>query len=107
MIRELKLIYNIWKWHNKTFKDLPSDEQKRKLSREIYEFIEAKEKYIKAPSSKKGKYRFAVDEELADVIIAGINLLKYPDFFERVAVKHNINTHRTWKGNHHVSNKKY
>jgi hypothetical protein len=40
-------------------------------------------------------------EETADVIIAGLNLLKYPEIFERVAIKHSENTQRTWKGVQH------
>jgi len=105
MIRELVLVYKILKWHDRTFKDLPMSEQKQKLIGEIAEFNEAKAKYIKSPYPRRPKYKYAVDGELIDVIIAGINCLKYPDFYERVAVKHNINTHRTWKGDHHVSTK--
>ena len=102
MIRELCLVYKIWKWHDRTFKDLPMSEQKQKLIGEIAEFNEAKAKYIKSPYPRRPKYKYAVDNELIDVIIAGINCLKYPDFYERVAVKHNQNTHRKLKGMHHV-----
>jgi hypothetical protein len=104
MIRELCLIYKIWRWHEKTF-DLTAHDQKQKLISEITEFNEAKAKYIKSPYPRRPKYKHAVDEELIDVIIAGINCLKYPEIYERVAVKHSINTHRTWKGNHHVPTK--
>lgn len=102
MIRELVLVYKILKWHERTFKSLPMSEQKQKLIGEIAEFNEAKAKYIKSPYPRRPKYKVNVDNELIDVIIAGINCLKYPEIFERVAVKHNINTHRTWKGDHHV-----
>lgn len=102
MIREMILIYKIWKWHEKQFSSCDVLEQKNKLISEIKEFEDAKAKYIKAPYPRKPRYKFAVDEELVDVIIAGINMLKYPEIFERVYVKHNINTHRKWKGNHHV-----
>lgn len=102
MIRELCLIVKIWRWHDKTFPTATYIEQKGKLISEIDEFNEAKAKYIKSPYPRRPKYKFAVDEELTDVIIASINCLKYPDFYERVAVKHNINTHRTWKNNHHT-----
>lgn len=105
MIRELVLVYKILKWHDRTFKDFPMSEQKQKLISEISEFNEAKAKYIKSPYPRRPKYKYAVDNELIDVIIAGINCLKYPEIFERVAVKHNINTHRTWKGDHHVPTK--
>lgn len=100
MIRELVLVYNILKWHNKVFKSLSAEEQDRKNDSEIDEYIEAKEKYIRAKHHKES-LKFKMMDEKVDIIISGINLLKYPDFFERVAVKHNINTHRTWKGVHH------
>lgn len=105
MIRELYLVYKIWKWHNKTFPDLKMIEQRNKLKSEIDEFNQAKARFVKSPYPRRPKYVTAMNDELTDVIIASINCLKYPDFYERVAVKHNINTHRTWKGTHHVSNK--
>ena len=100
MIRELCLVYKILKWHNKTFPYLPMEAQKKKLNNEINEFIDAKEKYTRSRRYKL-KNEMELLEEMSDVIIAGINCLRYPDFFERVAVKHNINTHRTWKGIQH------
>ena len=105
MIREMILFYKIWRWHSKTFPATTELDQKQKLVSEITEFNEAKAKYIKSPYPRRPKYKYAVDNELIDVIIAGINCLKYPEIFERVAVKHNINTHRTWKGDHHVPTK--
>ena len=102
MIREMILIYKIWKWHDKIFPEATKIDQKNKLISEIAEFNEAKAKYIKSPYPRRPKYKTAVDDELIDVIIAGINCLKYPEVYERVAVKHNINIHRTWKGDHHV-----
>lgn len=101
MIRELHLIYKIWRWHDKTFPTATYIEQKGKLISEIDEFNEAKAKFIKSPYPRRPKYIGAMNDELTDVIIAAINCLKYPDFYERVAVKHNINTHRTWKGVQH------
>lgn len=101
MIRELVLVYKILKWHNKTFKGLTVEEQDRKNDSEIDEYIEAKEKYIRAKHHKES-LKFKMMDEKVDVIISGINLLKYPEFFERVAVKHNENAnHRIWKGVHH------
>jgi hypothetical protein len=100
MIREMILIYKIWKWHDKNF-DITCHEQKEKLKSEIDEFNEAFKKFIKSPYPRRPKYKVNVDNEMIDVIIAGINCLKYPEIFERVAVKHSINTHRTWKGVQH------
>lgn len=105
MIRELLLVYKIWRWHDKTFPTLPMSEQRNKLKSEIDEFNDAKAKFIKSPYPRRHKYIGAMNDELTDVIIAAINCLKYPDFYERVAVKHNINTHRTWRGTHHTGDK--
>lgn len=101
MIRELKLIYDIWKWHGKTF-DATAHDQKLKLKSEINEFNEAWKKFIKSPYPRRPNYKPKVDEEMIDVIIASINCLKYPEIYERVAVKHSINTHRKWNNNHHI-----
>lgn len=101
MIRELKLIYKIWKWHDRTFKDLPLEQQQLKFAKEVDEYKEAKKAFNKSPYPNKTKYSPQVLEETADIIISGLNLLKYPDIFERVAVKHSINTHRTWEGTQH------
>lgn len=105
MIREMVLIYKIWKWHDHTFKNLPTSEQRNKLKSEIDEFNEAKAKYIKSPYPRRPKYIGAMNDELTDVIIASINCLKYPEIYERVAVKHSINTHRKWIGTHHKGDK--
>jgi len=105
MIRELCLIYKIWKWSDKTFSDATELDQKEKLAEEIREYNTALKNYIKSPYPRRPKYTKAVYDEMTDVIIASINCLKYPDFYERVAVKHSINTHRTWKNNHHIGDK--
>lgn len=105
MIRELNLIYKIWKWHGKTFPEATDLEQKQKLAEEIREYSNAMRNYTKSPYPRRKNYAKAVNEEMVDVIIASINCLKYPEFYERVAVKHNININRNWKGNHHVSDK--
>lgn len=101
MIRELKLIYKIWKWSDKTFPEATELDQKQKLAEEIREYNKAMKDYTKSPYPRRPKYTKAVNDEMTDVIIASINCLKYPDFYERVAVKHSINTHRTWKGVQH------
>ena len=52
----------------------------QKLVSEIAEFNEAKAKYIKTRYAKRYKYAPNLKEETADVIIAGLNLLKYPEY---------------------------
>lgn len=103
MIREMLLIYKIWKWHEKTFKDLTITQQQDKFNEEINEYSQAKAKYIKSPYPRRPKYSQAIKDERADVIIAGINLLKYQDAFDEIMIKFNRNRFdRSWKGNHHV-----
>lgn len=108
MIRELfiyfkiiRLICKIWRWHDTTFVDLPQLEQEKKHSKEVDEYIEAKAKYIKANKNRRNLYRPHYIEETVDTIITGLNLLKYPEFYERTAVKHNQNRIRTWNGVQH------
>ena len=103
MIKRLLLIMNIWKWHKKTFPECEIENQQDKFRKEVREFIQASDKYIKQPQKRRNLFRPQMLEETADVIIAGINLLKYPEIYERVSVKHSINTHRTWEGDQHVS----
>ena len=102
MIRELRLICKIWKWHKKTFPGLTVNEQATKLRTEVKEYIAARKSYDKSPYPRKPNYSPALQEETADVIIAGINCLRYPEIYESVAVKHAKNTHRTWEGMQHV-----
>ena len=104
MIREMLLIYKIWKWHEKTFVGLPEQAQCNKLDSEIKEYIQEFENYTLSRNPNKKKFcKQKMDKEMIDVIIASINCLKYPNICEKVMVKHNINAHqRTRKGNHHV-----
>lgn len=102
MIRELVLVYKILKWHQATFEDLSEQSQRIKLDSEIKEYMQEVENYTRARTNqKRNNIRAKINSEMIDVIIAGINCLRYPETFERVAVKHNINTHRNWKGVHH------
>ena len=103
MIRELVLVYKILKWHKATFESLPEQSQRIKLDSEIKEYMQEVENYTRARTNqKRNNIRAKINGEMIDVIIAGINCLRYPDTFERVSVKHIINTHRTWKNNHHT-----
>lgn len=103
MIRELVLICKIWKWHKKTFVDLPEQAQYNKFDSEIKEYMQEFENYMLSKNPKRKRFfEQKMKKEAVDVIISGINLLKYPEFFECVALKHNENAnHRTWKGVHH------
>lgn len=94
---------DILTWHKKTFPTFTYQEQKEKLTGEIREFEEALEKYIRTGSAAKGT---AVNYELADVVIAGINLMRYEEARKLVKEKMEINYTRTWKGGQHKEQKK-
>lgn len=103
MIKSLILVFKIMCWHSKTFKGLNMTEQRDKLNQEINEFVEAKERFISSNLWRRHYLEKNMEEEMADVIIASINLLKYPYFYKKVLNKHNINLKRVWKGVRHVS----
>ena len=98
MIKNLFNIFCILKWHKKTFPTFTYQEQKEKLAGEIREFQAALEEYIRTANPVIGK---AVNFELADVVIAGINLMRYEEMRELVKEKMEINYTRTWKGGQH------
>lgn len=74
-LRALWLILKIWRWHDKLFADWNFDQQKGKFSKEVYEFVTAMESYTS--SNNDGRKLGNVYKEMADVIISGLNLLKY------------------------------
>lgn len=54
------------------------------------------------PEFRKGANYLKVREELADVIIAAVNLLNYPEIEKLVRAKMEKNKQRNWQGGHHV-----
>lgn len=96
-------IYKVLKWHKKTLPETTHSEQLDKVISEIFEFLEEYENFIKSKSPKRrGVYYRKASDELIDVIIAGINCMRYPEVRERVAVKMAINKQRTFVNNHHI-----
>lgn len=96
-------ILKIWRWHRKALPHINFQSQKSHLKSEIDEFILAREKYRRHPMSNN---LYAMEEELADVVISAVNFLRYEegrDFIEPKRVK---NLKRKWDNNgHHISNK--
>lgn len=97
-------IYKMLKWHKKTFPNTTHSQQLDKVKSEIYEFTDAFEEFTQArnPKRRESCYRHA-SEELIDVIISSINSMRYPEVRELVKVKMQINKHRTFKNNHHIT----
>ena len=98
MIKPIIQIFRILRWHKKTFPDFDCQAQKEKLAGEICEFEAALGEYIRTGNSVIGE---DVNFELADVVIAGINLMRFKEMREIVARKMEINRRRTWNGGQH------
>ena len=95
----LPLIREIWTWHEKTFPDFTAKEQELKLAEEIGEYSNAIDTLI---ATGLDSYLKKVQEELADVIIAAVNLLNYPEIEKLVRAKMEKNKQRNWQGGHHI-----
>lgn len=98
MIKTLIQIYLILRWHKKTFPSFTCQGQKEKVAGEIYEFEQALAEYIEHPTETRARL---VDGELADVVIASINLMRYKEMRELVKKKMKVNYSRSWNGGQH------
>lgn len=91
-------IDEILAWHKQTFPEFSSRNQETKLNEEIGEYHAAIDTVIETGlQSDLEKVR----EELADVIITAINMMRYPEIQTLVKDKMAINLKRTWKDGHH------
>ena len=98
MIRELIQVYKILRWHKKTFpKHTYLDQRKHHVS-EMHEWMEAMRNFTKRKSKQNQEH---LKEEQADVIISGINLLRFDTAFKSVQKKMNKNYTRTCDNDHH------
>lgn len=87
-IKVLRLILKIWQWHDDKFSDWTFDEQRGKFNKEVYEFMSAMQEFT---SSRHNETKLRhVFEEMADVIIAGINTLKYHQGYSTLKYKFDI-----------------
>lgn len=98
MIKGLFNIVKIWMWHKKTFPYYKGMGQKKKVRDEIYEFVEAFDKYTRRGGIKQQE---RVNEELVDVIIASVNAMRFEDVRREVNKKMKENHKRSWKNGQH------
>ena len=99
MIKTLWLIYGILRWHKRTFPNATAEQQEQKLAEEIREYDEAIDRFIKTNYQRE---LIHIKEELADVAIAAVNLLRYPEMQELVKNKMTINRRRIWQKGQHI-----
>ena len=98
MLRGLIEIYKIWLWHKKTFPEFTAINQKKKVRDEAHELVEAFRNFIQKGNYTRQKH---VEEELADVIIASINAMRFEDVRREVNKKMSENYKRSWKNGQH------
>lgn len=94
----IELIKDIQEWHAQTFPEFTAKDQELKLAEEIREYDEAIDRFIKTNHQRD---LIHIKEELADVAIAAVNLLRYPEIQTLVKTKMATNRKRTWKDGHH------
>lgn len=94
----IELIKDIQEWHSKTFPEFSAKDQEMKLGEEISEYCAAIDTLIATGLQSDLE---KIKEELADVIIAAVNLLRYPEIQTLVKTKMAANKQRTWKDGHH------
>jgi NTP pyrophosphatase (non-canonical NTP hydrolase) len=87
-IKVLILILKIWEWHDSKFSKWDFEKQRGKFNKEVYEFIQAMESYTSS-NNDPTKLRL-VFEEMADIIISGLNTLKYHQGYTTLQYKFNI-----------------
>lgn len=98
MIRELWSVYKVLRWHKKTFPNVTYKEQTSKRQEEIYEWLDAYQKYIKDQCKDN---KSCADMEWADTIIAGIGCLRFKKTRSDIEDKMVANRKRVWYKNHH------
>jgi hypothetical protein len=101
MLRELILVYKILKWHKKTFPDHTYIKQRKHHVSEMHEWMEAMRNFTKCKSEKN---RAELKKEQADVIISGLNLLRFEEAYQSVIDKMQENYKRLWIDGHHQEN---
>lgn len=94
----IELIKDIQEWHEQTFPEFTAKDQELKLGEEIGEYSTAIDTLI---ATRLQSDLEKIKGELADVVIAAVNLLRYPEIQTLVKTKMAINRKRTWKDGHH------
>lgn len=93
-------IFKIIRWHKKTFKNISFTQQRNHFESEMLEWQSA---FLTYMTNKTDKNLKDLDLERADVIISGINLLRFPEARALVQKKMNINKKRKWKDDRHIN----
>lgn len=99
MFKILLLVCSIIKWHKKVLYYVSYKEQLCHFESEMLEWQSAFMSYMTDRSDKNFEN---LELERADVIISGINLLRFPEARALVEKKMNINKKRKWKNDRHV-----
>ena len=94
----IELIKDIQEWHEKTFPEFTAKDQEMKLGAEISVFSAAIDTLIATGLQSDLE---KIKDELADVIISAVNLLRFPEIQTLVKTKMTANKQRTWKDGHH------
>lgn len=92
-------IYKIIRWHKKIFRHIDYNTQRNHFESEMLEWQSAFMTYM---TDKSDEHLEDLELERADVIISGINLLRFPEARALVQKKMNINKKRKWNNDRHV-----
>lgn len=96
------IFWKIQRWHKKTFPTISFEQQ---LSHFESEMLEWQSAFLDYMTDKENDEKFeALQMERADVIISGINLMRFPEAREIVKRKMKINLKRKWKNGRHIEN---
>ncbi|MBO7712290.1 MAG: hypothetical protein J6S85_02230 [Methanobrevibacter sp.] len=102
MFKILLCIYKIIKWHKSVLFYTSYEQQ---LSHFESEMLEWQSAFLDYMTDKENDEKFeALQMERADVIISGINLMRFPEAREIVKRKMKINLKRKWKDDRHIEN---
>ena len=95
------IFWRIQRWHRKTFPTISFEEQLDHFESEMLEWQSAFLDYMTDKTEEKFE---ALQMERADVIISGINLMRFSQAREIVKRKMKINKERKWKNGRHIEN---
>lgn len=94
----LEVVFGIVEWNKETFPEWTAGRQEMKAYKEFHEYDKEMELVGKGDMDAIPRSR----DELSDVIIGYIGLLRYPEVLNAVKAKMAINIKRTWKDGQHI-----
>ena len=95
------MIFWLIQWWHRNACDVSDEEQLDHFESEMLEWQSAFLDYMTDRTEEKFE---ALQMERADVIISGINLMRFPQAREIVKRKMKINKERKWKNGRHIEN---